>query len=54
MPYEALASFIRNASRSMPPYREQILPNDDLADIHAYLQSIKPPADYKTIPLLNN
>lgn len=54
MPYEALASFIRNASRSMPPYREQILPHDDLADIYAYLLSIKPPADYKTIPLLNN
>jgi mono/diheme cytochrome c family protein len=54
MAYEALASFVRNSSRAMPPYREQILPNDDLADIYAYLQSIKAPADYKSIPLLNN
>jgi hypothetical protein len=38
----------------MPPYREAILPNDDLADIYAYLQSIKPAADYKSIPLLND
>jgi hypothetical protein len=38
----------------MPPFREQILPNEDLADIYAYLQSIKPSPDPKSIPLLNN
>jgi ubiquinol-cytochrome c reductase cytochrome c subunit len=54
MPFEALANFIRTSARAMPPYPEAILPNDDLADIYAYLQSIKPAADYKTIPLLNN
>ena len=32
---------------------EAVLPNDDLADIHAYLQSIPKAADYKSIPLLN-
>ena len=32
--------------------REPVLPNEDLADIHAYLASIPKPADYKTIPLL--
>ena len=37
----------------MPPYTEKVLPNDDLADIYAYLQSIPKPADYKSIPLLN-
>ena len=54
MPLEAMTAFIRNSNRTMPPYREQVLPNDDLADIHAYLASIPKPPDYKTIPILNN
>ena len=53
MRYDTLASFIRSSNRQMPPYSEQILSNDDLADIHAYLQTIPKPADYKSIPLLN-
>jgi hypothetical protein len=32
---------------------EAVLSNEDLADIHAYLQSIPKAADYKSIPLLN-
>ena len=54
MPLEAMSAFIRNSRRTMPPYREDVLPNADLADIHAYLASVPKPADYKTIPLLNN
>ena len=52
LPLEAMSSFIRNSSRQMPPYREAVLPNQDLEDIHAYLSSIPKAADYKTIPLL--
>ena len=52
LPLEALSSFIRNSRRTMPPYREAVLPNSDLEDIHAYLSSIPKPADYKSIPLL--
>jgi mono/diheme cytochrome c family protein len=54
LPYDALSAFIRTSSRSMPPFREQILPNADLEDIYAYLKSIPPPKDSKTIPLLSN
>ena len=54
IPFEALSAFVRTSSRNMPPFREAILPNEDLADIYAYLQSIKPGPDYKSIPLLNN
>jgi ubiquinol-cytochrome c reductase cytochrome c subunit len=54
MPYEALANFVRTTNRQMPPYREAILSNEDLADIYAYLQSIPPSLDYKTIPLLRD
>jgi ubiquinol-cytochrome c reductase cytochrome c subunit len=52
LPYEAMSSFIRNSNRTMPPYREAVLPNQDLEDIHAYLSSIPKAPDYKTIPLL--
>jgi len=51
--FEAFSAFVRASNRFMPPYSEAILSNDDVADIHAYLQSIPKPADYKSIPLLN-
>jgi mono/diheme cytochrome c family protein len=53
LPIEAFTAFVRTTDRAMPPYMEAILPNDDLADIHAYLESIPKPADAKSIPLLN-
>ena len=52
MPLEAMSNFIRNSNRAMPPYREAVLPNADLAEIHAYLSSLPAPADPKGIPLL--
>lgn len=52
MPVEAFTAFVRTTNRAMPPYREAVLSNEDLADIYAYLQSLPKPADYKTIPLL--
>jgi len=54
IPLEAMSAFIRSSNRQMPPYREQVLPNEDLADIHTYLSSIPKPPDYKTIPILND
>ena len=47
-----MSNFVRNSNRSMPPYREAILSNADLAEIHAYLASIPKPADPNSIPLL--
>jgi mono/diheme cytochrome c family protein len=52
IPYEALAGFVRTTSRAMPPYREKVLSDGDLADIYAYLQSIPKPPDVKAVPLL--
>ncbi len=54
LPFEALANFVRTTNRAMPPYREKILSNDDLADIYAYLQSIPKSPDAKDIPLLKD
>ena len=53
MPLEALSAFVRNTNGAMPPYQKSILPESDLADIHAYLQSLPKAPDYKSIPLLN-
>ena len=52
LPLEGLTAFVRNTRGRMPPYPEAILSNEDLADIHAYLQSIPKAADYRSIPLL--
>ncbi len=53
IPIEAFTAFVRTTDRLMPPYTETVLSNEDLADIHAFLQSVPKPADYKSIPLLN-
>jgi mono/diheme cytochrome c family protein len=52
IPFEAMSNFIRNSNRAMPPYREAILPEADLKEIHAYLSSIPKAPDPKSIPLL--
>ena len=53
MPFDALANFVRTSTGQMPPYRQEVLPDADLADIYAYLQSMPKPPDVKTVPLLN-
>ena len=53
IPIEAFVGFVRQTNRGMPPYMEPVLPNEDLADIHAYLASIKKGPEAKDIPLLN-
>jgi len=53
MPEEAFVNFVRTTNRAMPPYSEQILSNDELADIYAYVASIPAGPDPKTIQLLN-
>jgi ubiquinol-cytochrome c reductase cytochrome c subunit len=54
MPLEAMSAFIRNSNRTMPPYKEAVLPNEDLADIHAYLASIPKSPDPNSIDILKN
>ena len=53
MPLETMVAFVRSTNRAMPPYSEQVLPNEDLADIHAYLASVPKGKDHKSIPLLS-
>ena len=53
IPFDTLKTFVRTTNRAMPPYREQILSDDDLGEIYAYLQSIPKTPDPKSIPLLD-
>jgi mono/diheme cytochrome c family protein len=53
IPFDALSTFVRSTNRAMPAYREQVLSDDDLADIYAYLQSIPKGPEPANIPLLN-
>jgi mono/diheme cytochrome c family protein len=52
MPIEAMVNFVRNSSRAMPPYKEAILSDADMKEIHAYLVSLPKPADPNSVPLL--
>jgi ubiquinol-cytochrome c reductase cytochrome c subunit len=53
IPLEALVGYVRHPSGAMPPYTSKLVTDPQLADIHAFLMSIKPPTPAKDIPLLN-
>ncbi|HEV2550981.1 MAG TPA: cytochrome c [Stellaceae bacterium] len=52
LPYEAFAQQVREPSNNMPAYVEGVLPDHDLADIYAYVQSLPGPGDAKDLPAL--
>lgn len=51
--FEGFESYVRRPINQMPPYTSKALPNQDVADIYAYLKSIAMPPKGKDIPLLN-
>jgi mono/diheme cytochrome c family protein len=52
-PWPAFSQQVRKPRADMPPYSEKNLPEQDLADIYAYLASIKGGPAAKDIPLLS-
>jgi ubiquinol-cytochrome c reductase cytochrome c subunit len=50
IPLQALVVYVRHPSGAMPPYTSKLVTDAQLADIHAYLATIPPPAT--DIPLL--
>ena len=50
--FQAFVAYVRKPTRTMPAFGAQVTPQE-LADIYAYLKSIPPSPDPKTIPLLN-
>jgi mono/diheme cytochrome c family protein len=53
IPFDTLSNFVRTTNRAMPPFSKDILSDEDLGDIYAYLQAIPKGPDAKDIPLLN-
>jgi mono/diheme cytochrome c family protein len=53
LPLDAFKAYVRAPSGAMPPFREQILSDADLADIYAYLEALPAPKAVSDIPLLN-
>lgn len=53
IPFQAFEQYVRRPRRSMPPYGTQVS-DQELADIYAFIKSIPPSPDAKSIPLLAN
>lgn len=52
LPYPAFALQVRTPRLDMPAYRKEFVSDQELADIYAYLSSVKPSPAAKDIPLL--
>jgi mono/diheme cytochrome c family protein len=53
IPFGAFLDQVRQPANEMPVYVEKVLSDQDVADIFAYIQSLPPPPDLKTIRILN-
>jgi ubiquinol-cytochrome c reductase cytochrome c subunit len=51
--FPAFLNQLRQPVDEMPPYVASVLPDRDVADIYAYIASLPPPPDLKSIPILN-
>ena len=52
VPIASLVRYVRKPTGEMPPYPDKVVSDQDLADIHAFLKSLRSPAAAATIPLL--
>ncbi len=50
---QAIATYIRNPTGVMPPFTSAELSDATIIDIHAYLETVKPPPKLADIKLLN-
>jgi len=53
MPYPAFTRQLRNPINDMPPYPANLLPDQEIADIYAFLQSLPGRRPVKDIPILD-
>lgn len=53
LPPDRIAAYIRNPAGEMPPYVSKVVSDKDVADIRAYLATVKAPPALKDIPELN-
>jgi mono/diheme cytochrome c family protein len=50
---QGFVRYVRRPTGAMPAFVEKILPDQELADIYAYVKSLPGPKPVKDIPLLN-
>ena len=51
--FAAFSRYVRQPTGQMPPYTSRIVPDTDLAHIHAFLRALPEPPAVQSIPLLN-
>ena len=51
-PWPTFSRYVRRPTEEMIPYTVKVLPDQDLADIYAWLRSIPPPPPVASIPQL--
>ena len=54
LPYPAFSRQLRMPINDMPPYPANLLPDQEMADIYAFLQSLPGRRPVKDIPILDN
>jgi ubiquinol-cytochrome c reductase cytochrome c subunit len=52
IPYSVFAFQVRSPRDQMPPYTSKVLPDSELADIYAFVQSVAQPPKADSIPQL--
>ena len=50
--FAQFSKYVRQPTGQMPPYTAKSIPDKDLADIYAFLQSLTAPPDVSSIPAL--
>jgi mono/diheme cytochrome c family protein len=53
VPLSALVAYVRAPLREMPPYTDRVISDKELADIHAFLESLPLPLIKSSDPLLH-
>jgi mono/diheme cytochrome c family protein len=54
LPFEGFLLQLRHPQAQMPPYEAAVLPDQDAADIYAYVRQMPVPPDPNSIPLLRS
>lgn len=53
LPPQALIRYVRAPAGAMPAYTDKVITDQELTDIHAYLQTMTKAKPAKDVPLLN-
>jgi mono/diheme cytochrome c family protein len=54
LPFDGFKGQICDPTNDMPAYSDAVLPDKDIADIFAFVESLTGPRSPKDIPILNN